>query len=164
MRTLAPTDLAYFDHAPMRVTASATIAASPAEVFAALADAAGWVRWFPLMHRAAWTRGTGGVDAERTVALRLFGQFAERIIAWEPGARFAFTMIASSSPMARQMAEDYRLTAVGTGTRLDWVMAATPTAVGKVASPALTRIVGRLFAGAGRRLDRMLANPTGSSR
>lgn len=159
MRTLAPTDLDYFSTAPLRITATAPLAASPDAVFAALADASEWVRWFPLMHRAAWTHGDAGVGAEREVALRGLGRFAERIIAWEPGARFAFTMVGTTSPMARQMAEDYRLTAVDGGTRLDWVMAATPTGLGRVAQPALRAIVRRMLLRAARRLDRYLVAP-----
>lgn len=156
MKTLPPTDLSYFDTAPIQIRASGTVAASPATVFAAFADAPGWATWFPMMHRAAWTSGTGGVGAERTVALRLLGRFAERIIAWEPEARFAFTMIGTTSPLATQMAEDYRLTAVDGGTRIDWVMAATPTTLGKVGKPALRQIGRRLFTGAARNLDRRL--------
>ncbi len=156
MKAMTPVGLDYFDRAPMRVTVTATIAADPAAVFAALADPPGWTRWWPMMHRAAWTQGDGGVGSERTVALRLFGRFTERFIAWEPGARFAFTMIASTSPMASQLAEDYRLTAVAGGTRLDWVMAGTPTGVGRVARPAVTRILGRMARTAFDRLDRQL--------
>jgi uncharacterized protein YndB with AHSA1/START domain len=156
MKTLPPTDLSYFDAAPIQIRASGTVAATPAQVFAAFADAPGWARWFPMMHRAAWTSGTGGVGAERAVALRLLGRFDERIIAWEPAARFAFTMIGTTSPLAAQMAEDYRLTAVDGGTRIDWVMAATPTTLGKLGRPALKQIGRRLFTGAVRNLDRRL--------
>ncbi|MBK9036267.1 MAG: SRPBCC family protein [Myxococcales bacterium] len=156
MKQLTPTDLAFFDAAPMQVRVTGTVAASPDAVFAAFADAGGWPRWFPLMHTAAWTRGAGGVDAERAVALRLLGRFEERMIAWEPGARFAFTMIGTSSPLVAQMAEDYRLTAVDGGTRIDWVMAARPSTLGKVGRPALAVISRRLFRGAVPRLDRHL--------
>ncbi len=156
MKPMAPVDLDYLDRAPMRVQLSATVAAPPATVFAAFADPADWTRWWPMMHRAAWTKGQGGVGSERQVALRLFGKFEERFIAWEPGARFAFTMIGSTSPMATQMAEDYRLTAVDGGTRIDWTMAATPTGLGRAMRPALTRVLGRMGRQAFRRLGRHL--------
>ncbi len=153
MRTLAPTDLTYFDHAPVRIVSSTVIPTTPAALFEILADAGSWPSWFPLMHRAAWIGAAqGGHGVEREVGLRMLGRFRERMIGWEPGARFAFTMIATSSPLVRQLAEDYRLTAVDGGTRLDWVMAATPTALGKVGMPVMRRIVSRLFVGAGRRL------------
>ncbi|MEZ4403720.1 MAG: SRPBCC family protein [Kofleriaceae bacterium] len=160
MKRLDPTDLDYFTTAPIRIVASGTVPAPPAAVFAALADAASWPRWFPLMHRAAWTEGAAAVGAEREVALRLLGRFRERMIAWEPGARFAFTMVGSTSPLARQMAEDYRLTAVADGTQLDWLMAATPTTLGRVARPALMAIGRKLFRDMRRGLAAHLAaNP-----
>lgn len=156
MKPMVPVDLDYFDRAPMRVLVSATVAAPPATVFAAFADPADWTRWWPMMHRAAWTKGQGGVGSERQVALRLFGTFEERFIAWEPGARFAFTMIGSTSPAATQMAEDYRLTAVEAGTRIDWTMAATPSALGRAARPVLTRVLRRMSGKAFQRLGRHL--------
>lgn len=156
MKAMVPVELDYFDRAPMRVQVSATLAASPATVFAAFADPADWTRWWPMMYRAAWTTGRGGVSSERAVALRLFGKFEERFIAWEPGARFAFTMIASTSPMATQLAEDYRLTAVDGGTRIDWTMAATPSGLGRAVRPALAGVLGRMGRQAFRRLGRHL--------
>ncbi len=153
MKTLTPTDLEYFDRAPVRIVASTTIPTSPATLFDLFADVASWPTWFPMMKRAAWSGGrSGGLGAEREVALRLLGRFRERMIAWEPGARFAFTMIGTTSPLVRQVAEDYRVTAVDGGTRLDWALAATPTTIGKAGMPMMRVIMRRLFAGAGNRL------------
>lgn len=153
MKTLAPTDLDFFDSAPVRIVASATIPTRPAVLFDLFADVASWPAWFPMMKRAAWHGGrSGGLGAEREVALRLLGRFHERMIAWEPGARFSFTMIGTTSPLVRQLAEDYRLTAVDGGTRLDWVLAATPTTIGKASMPMMRVIMRRLFARAGKRL------------
>ena len=154
---MTPVELDFFERAPMRVTVTATVPAAPATVFSAFADPGDWTRWWPMMHRAAWTKGAGGVGSERVVALRLFGRFEERFIAWEPGARFAFTMIASTSPMATQLAEDYRLIAVDGGTRIDWTMAAAPSGLGRAVRPALTRVMGRMGRQAFRRLGRHLA-------
>lgn len=154
MRTLDPTDLSYFDRAPVRIVASATVPTTPAAVFDLFADAASWPSWFPRMKRAAWLGATtGGVGAEREVGLGVLGRFRERMIAWEPGARFAFTMIGTTSPLVRLLAEDYRLVAVAGGTRIDWVMAATPSTLGRVGMPVMRRIVRGLFVGAGRRLQ-----------
>lgn len=157
MKTLEPTGLDYFDRAPLRVVASATLAASPQKVFAAFADPATWPRWFPLMKTATWTKGDGGVGAEREVWLTILGGHVERIIAWDVGKRFSFTMIGTTSPLASQIAEDYRLSPSGDGTRLDWVLAATPTTLGKVSKPALSAFMKRVFRKGGRNLDRILA-------
>ena len=151
MKALAPTDLAFFDHASVRIQQRVVVPADPTRVFAALADPSGWTRWFPGMYEAAWTSaGVAGLGAERLVKLRLYGHFVERMIAWEPGRRFAFTMVGTTSPMARALAEDYRLTGNPDGTTtLDWCMATEPTMLGRIAMPAMKPIMRRMFGKAG---------------
>ena len=107
MKTMEPMTLAELDTAPFRVVQSTVLPGTPDQVFAELADPARWIGWFPLMRKAAWTsNSTACVGAERTVGLRLLGRFAERFLAWEPGKRYAFTMIASTSPLARPIASE----------------------------------------------------------
>jgi uncharacterized protein YndB with AHSA1/START domain len=158
MKDHEPKDVDFFDRAPLRVTASATFAHSPERVFGAFADASGWPEWFPLMVEARWTsKDIECVGAEREVRLRLLGRFHERFIAWDPGERFAFTMLASTSPLATAIAEDYRLTSLGSGhTRLDWVLAAEPTRLGRLLRPGLEMTMKRVVAQAGKNLDRRL--------
>jgi hypothetical protein len=160
MRELVPVDLSWIEARPDAVRVSIALAAAPARVFEALADAPGWTRWFPLMHRAASIGGGdgdgGGVGAEREVAVRGFGRLRERFLAWEPGARYAFTMIGVTSPLIAQMGEDYRITPTGDGARLDWTMAALPRGPGRLLAPGLRVMMRRIFARAGRNLDALL--------
>jgi uncharacterized protein YndB with AHSA1/START domain len=159
MFKLRPETLAFTERAPIRIQDRAVVAKSPDEVFAALTDAPGWTRWFPLMTRCEWvTKETSGVGAERVVALTLLGTYRERFIAWEPGKRFSFTMTESSSPLARAIAEDLRLSPVdgGAATALDWTLAAEPTLLGKAAKPILVATMRRVFRESGVRLNRVL--------
>jgi hypothetical protein len=162
MKPTRPIGLDFFESAPLRIPLTAVLPASPERVFAEFAEPASWLQWFPLMTKAEWTSSqTHCVGAERFVKLRLFGSFAERFIAWEPpvGAapgRFAFTMTATDSPMASAIGEDYRLTAVPEGARLDWVFAADPTAFGRLSRPILQRVMTGLFKKGLRQLEAYL--------
>jgi hypothetical protein len=157
MRTMDPMTLADFATAPFRVEQSIVLPGTPDQLFTELAEPGRWIGWFPLMHRAEWTSpATAQVGAERVVALRVFGRFHERMIAWEPGKRFAFTMTASTSPLASRMAEDWRLVRDTGGTRLEWTVAATTTTLGRAGSPVLRRVLTGLFRRGGENLRRVL--------
>lgn len=158
MRELEPVDLEWIGRAPQQIKVTARFSVAPDRVFAAFADAASWPSWFPMMTSAVSDGGAaGGLGGVREVALRGLGRFRERFIAWEPG-RFAFTVIATSSPILRRLGEDYRLTADGTGTRFDWTMGAELRGVGTVVAPMLRLIMRRVVARAGRNLERRLTS------
>ena len=149
--------LAEIETAPFRVHETARFEASPDALFARMVDPRSWLEWFPLMYRADWvTQKTNGVGAEREVALRVFGKYRERMLAWEPGERFAFTMTASTSPLVKRMAEDWRMSREGNGVRLDWTVGGYPTTLGRAGAPALRAVLSRLFAGGGAKLDKLL--------
>lgn len=158
MAPLTPADESFFRDAPQRIVQQISLGAEPDLVFEALADASSWPKWFPLMNEAAWVSDqTSGVGAEREVNLRLLGRFRERMIAWEPGERYAFTIVSSTSGMASTIGEDYRIRSDGPGrSLLDWTFAAAPRSWVKPAAPIVKLAMTRLFAAAGPRLDRYL--------
>lgn len=159
MHAMEPMTLADIETAPFRAVASATLDAPPETVFAQLAEPACWLDWFPLMRRAAWTSSTtAAVGAERSVALRVFGKFDERFLAWEPGKRYTFTMTASTSPLVSRMAEDWRLSREAGGTRLEWTVAAVPTTLGRAGTPMLRMVLRRMFRRSATNLGRLLSH------
>jgi hypothetical protein len=146
MRSIAPLRplaLDEFGEQPFQFTATAKLDADPLAVFAEFSDPS---LWFPLMRRSVWKTGaTSGVGAEREVDVMTFGKFRERMLAWDPGERVAFTMIGTTSPLMDQMGEDWRLTREDIYTRFDYVMVGRPTRIGRLATPALHAIMRMIF-------------------
>ncbi|HEY5925856.1 MAG TPA: SRPBCC family protein [Kofleriaceae bacterium] len=143
MRTMTPVALADFDEQPFRFTATAKLDADPVSVFAELGDPS---LWFPLMRRSVWKTGaTSGVGAEREVDVLSFGKFRERMLAWDQGARVAFTMISTTSPLVDAMAEDWLVSREDIFTRLDWIVVARPTRIGRLATVPLRAILRVMF-------------------
>jgi hypothetical protein len=143
MRSMTPLSLDDFAQQPFYFTATAKLDADPLAVFAELSDMS---LWFPLMRRSVWKTGaTSGVGAEREVDVRTFGKFRERMLAWDKGERVAFTMIGTTSPLVDAMAEDWILSRDDIYTRLDWIVVAKPSRIGRAITPALRAILRMMF-------------------
>jgi uncharacterized protein YndB with AHSA1/START domain len=99
--TIEQKDLDWTGRAPISFSGSATTTASPEAVFAILADHERWPEWFPVIKRTE-VIGTlrEGVGTRRVTTIP-GGKVEERIIAWDPGQRWAFTVTAASPGVMR---------------------------------------------------------------
>jgi hypothetical protein len=150
MRELTPMRLDDLDRAPVQIRGDAHVDATPDAIFDELRDPS---LWFPMMRRSVWHTGaTSGVGAVRDVDIALLGAFRERMVAWEPGARCAFTMTATSSPLVEQMAEDWRMARDGDGTRVSYLIAARLVPRARAIGMPMKLVTGRMFALGFRRL------------
>ncbi len=113
-------------------------------LFRILATGEGQRQWAHGYRDSHWFGGEPpGVGSVRDVRMRWI-TVRERFLAWEPGARFAFTVDAMSLPLARQMIEDITFTALDARTcRLTWQVHLTPA---PGLRPAGRLLVDRLFA------------------
>ena len=128
MRELPPVSLSELETAKYRF--STMLRATPDVVFAELGDPS---LWFAMVHHSVWKTGaTSGVGAEREVRVHGFGTLRERMLAWDPGERVAFTMIGATSPLIAQMAEDMVIEPLEDGVRFHWSVVANPTALGRL--------------------------------
>ena len=144
---MKPSELSFVDVSPDKIHGTAVCPAPPARVFEVLADASSWPRWFDDMRQTAWTTpATSGVGAVRKATLGL-GTFEERMIAWEPGQRFSFSIDGASVPLAKRVVEDWRLSPENGGahTRLDWTMHAELGWQTKLVKPILVAMMKRMF-------------------
>ena len=154
--SMQKSDLSFVDSAPEKISGSAHCPAPPQRVFAILADASTWPLWFDDMKSTAWTSPqTAGVGAVRKATLGL-GTFEERMIAWEPGARFSFSIDGASVPLAKRVVEDWHLAPEGDGTRLDWTMCAELGFPMKLGRPILVMMMERMFRRTSKGLDKFL--------
>jgi uncharacterized protein YndB with AHSA1/START domain len=157
--THGPVDATFAETALDRVEGTAIVRATPERVFAALADVSTWPAWFLDMKAMAWTNGRGGVGAVRMATL-VFGRFEERMIAWDPGARFMFSIDGSSLPLVKRAAEDWRLEEVVVdgrmATRVTWSLLADPTWITRVLRPLIAPLFRRMFRRSAAGLDTYL--------
>ena len=151
---LRPVGIDFVETAPVRLVFAREVAAPPEAVFGALAeDVAGWSEWFPAVRSARPT----GDGAGREVRLLGGTRFEETVLVAKSPETYAYRVDVTNAPGIRALVEEWRLTPLGGGTRVQWTFAADGAApfrgVLRVARPGL----GRAFKGAVTALDRRLA-------
>ncbi|MBL8786877.1 MAG: SRPBCC family protein [Deltaproteobacteria bacterium] len=122
-------------------------------VEAPAADVFAWVtapehlgRWMADLKAARWVTGSPhGVGSVREVQLKTIAVH-ERVLAWEPGERFVFTIVRASVPILKRMVEDYRFEATGTSsTRVRWTIAYQPRTLAMPLEPLLAPRFSKMF-------------------
>jgi Polyketide cyclase / dehydrase and lipid transport len=141
------------------IDVTARSAASPAEVFALLADGAGWTRWGRWVGAAVdepAADGGDGVGAVRALTSRTAGRTIvsrERVTDLVPDRLYGYDLL-SGLPL-RNYHGQVELTPDGAGTRIHWVCRFDR------ATPGLTwlyrGVLGRFVADAAQRLARYAA-------
>jgi uncharacterized protein YndB with AHSA1/START domain len=95
----------FLDRAPIRVREEVRIAASPAEVWAAVADASLWAEWFPGMTVArSTTPEPVGVGSERYVEVQVL-KANEELLAYDVDERYGFRIIDANLPVLAAFVE-----------------------------------------------------------
>jgi hypothetical protein len=119
--------LDWIERAPLRVEARAESAASSDKVFAVLADHERWPEWFPSVRKVSVLGPSEGVGARRRVIIPPGMTIDEEFIAWDPGARWAFTAYESRPRFTRSLVEDCILTPTPDGgTAISYTMYMDP--------------------------------------
>lgn len=151
---LRAVELDFIESAPVRLVFTQEMSASPEAVFHALAeDVPGWEEWFSAVTLA---RSTGD-GSTREIHLKGGGRFQETIIAAKPAEVYAYRIDVANAPGARAIAEEWRLSPSGTGTRVRWTFAVDGTAAFRSVARLGRAGLGRAFRNAVGRLDRRLA-------
>ena len=109
----------WIDGAPITVTASVDIAATPSQVWAHIADHESWPEWFAPLERVEPLGSSSGVGGGRRIIVRK-RPIDEVFTAWDDDRHFAFSVTESKLPMLRSLAESVRLEPIDSGTRVTY--------------------------------------------
>ena len=105
----------WIDTAPITVTETVDIAASPAVVWSLVADHESWPEWFTALDEVVPLGAATGVGGGRRVfAGRV--RIDEEFTAWDEEEHFAFAVIESGVPILHALAESVRLEPSDVGT------------------------------------------------
>ncbi|MGW2823853.1 SRPBCC family protein [Streptomyces sp. NPDC001443] len=153
-RRLRPVGLDHVETAPLRLVFTRDITAPPEQVFKALAeDVPGWAEWFPAVTLARPTDGGAG----REIRLKGGGHFRETVLAAEGPEVYAYRVDSANAPGVRALVEEWRLTPVGTGTRVRWTFAADGNTAFRLVLRLARPGLGKAFRDAVGTLERRLA-------
>ncbi|GAA0909208.1 SRPBCC family protein [Streptomyces thermoalcalitolerans] len=153
-RQLRPVGIDFVGGAPVRLVFAREISASPGRVFGALAeDVPGWTEWFSAV---TYARPADG-GARREIHLRGGARFQETILAARRPELYAYRVDTTNVPGARALVEEWRLAPAGTGTRVQWTVAADGTAPFRLALTLARWGLGLSFRDAVTSLDRRLS-------
>ncbi|MDN0196386.1 SRPBCC family protein [Streptomyces sp. S.PNR 29] len=154
LRRLRPVGLDHVGTAPVRLVFAREITAAPEAVFHALAeDVPGWAEWFAAVTLAR----PAGDGAGREVRLKGGTRFEETVLVAKEPEVYAYRVDATDAPGVRALVEEWRLTPAGTGTRVQWTIAADGTALFRLVVRSARSGLGRQFRHAVASLDRRLA-------
>lgn len=149
----------WIDSAPILVSETVEIDATPTHVWAHLADHAAWPEWFDALDEVRPGTTSTGVGGTRQIVTKPL-TIDEVFTAWDEGEHFAFAIVGSQLPMLAAAAESVRLEPIGDGGRcrvtyrqgvegrrgLGWLMKLAWTPAGKGLAPALAALKQRVEA------------------
>ncbi len=101
----------WIDSAPILVSESVEIDATPAEVWAHIADHESWPEWFDALDEVQPGETSSGVGGTRRVIVKPL-PIDEVFTAWDEGEHFAFAIVGSKIPMLAAAAESVRLESI----------------------------------------------------
>lgn len=155
-------DGTFAERSRRRFTYDFRVALPPSEVFSAVTNPSEVGRWLPDIRSARWlTREPHGVGSVREVRLAAISVH-ERVLIWEPGERFVFTIVRASVPILRRMVEDYRFDPMPDGTtRVRWAIAYQPRLLAKPLESIVAPRFARMFERATQRLTQLSATGPG---
>jgi uncharacterized protein YndB with AHSA1/START domain len=130
--------------------------AAPAERVFPLLTGERFAEWLPDLKGWDWTSpAPHGVGSTREVRLAMLS-VKERILAWDEGRRFAFTIEAITIPLVRRMTEDMRLEPRGADAcTFHYVVRYEPSRIMRVIHPIARQIFGEMFRSAAQNLARI---------
>ena len=104
---MTPQPPEWTDRAPVKISASREIKASPDEIFSALADHESWPQWFSQLTKIErFGELNEGVGSKRRAFVKKV-EIDEEFTAWDPGKVWGFTVVALRGvpPVIESMSE-----------------------------------------------------------
>ncbi|MBC6456941.1 SRPBCC family protein [Actinomadura sp. HBU206391] len=138
---------------PYRIDVSATSSAPPEIVFDHLAKAVTWADWGGFPFKSIRERA-GAADPDGIGSIRRAGRFREEVVAFDPPAHYAYTMLAGA-PLKDYRA-DVTLGSAAGGTAIRWEarFERRIPGTGALLRAAFTLLLRRLARGLARHADR----------
>ncbi|MEP1125560.1 MAG: SRPBCC family protein [Ilumatobacter sp.] len=148
----------WIDTAPILVSETIEIDASPDRVWTHIADHTAWPEWFEALDEVRPGATSTGVGGTRQVVAKPI-TIDEQFTAWDEGEHFAFAIVGSKLPMLAAAAESVRLESIDGGRcrvtyrqgvegrrGLGWLMKLAWTPARKGLPPALAALKQRVEA------------------
>ncbi|MGW2702813.1 SRPBCC family protein [Streptomyces sp. NPDC001340] len=149
-------DLGFLDRAPFRQACTRQLHASADAIFEQLAaHPEDWPRWFAPADDVHFEGPPPyGVGSLRYFRLYRVIRARDRIIAWDPGRRFAYCALEANAPGVLALLEEWTLTpSTDTRTTVTWTLAIDSRAPVHLLLRASRHHIDRLFREATQRLE-----------
>ena len=124
-----PADVTFAATAKRQLTYDVALSGSAAAAFRAVTEPESLSRWLAGVKGAKWLtsapHGVGSVREVRVPGITVH----ERVLVWEPGERFVFCVVRANVPLLKRLVEDFRISSMEGGTRVQWTVAYQPLLV-----------------------------------